>query len=116
MNTLAQNLNAIETQGLGNKLPQNPAGLINAVLPYVFGAAGIALLIYLVLGGISLMLSKGDPKAIQSAQAKITNALIGFVIVAVAFFVVQLFGQLLGLTAFGQIFGGTGGGTHIGPQ
>ena len=81
--------------------------IIGAVLPYIFGAAGIALLIYLILGGLQLMISRGDPKAMQSAQAKITNALIGFVIIIFAFFIVQLFGQLFGLqsTPFGQIFG-----------
>ncbi|MGA3291642.1 MAG: hypothetical protein ABSC49_00675 [Candidatus Microgenomates bacterium] len=78
----------------------------SGILNYVFGAAGIALLIYLILGGFQMMLSRGDPKAMQGAQAKITNALIGFVIIIIAFFIVQLLGQLLGIqnTIFGQIF------------
>ncbi|MCX6704292.1 MAG: hypothetical protein NTZ07_02490 [Candidatus Woesebacteria bacterium] len=80
--------------------------IIGAALTYIFGAAGIALLIYLVLGGLQMMTSRGDPKAMQSAQAKITNALIGFVIVIFAYFIVQIFGQIFGLqgTLFGQIF------------
>jgi hypothetical protein len=74
---------------------------------YIFYAAGIALLIYMIIGGFQIMLSRGDPKAMQSAQAKITNAAIGFVIVIIAFFIVQLVGQLLGIqsTFFGAIFG-----------
>lgn len=82
--------------------------IISAILKtYIFYAAGIALLIYLIIGGFQMMLSRGDPKAMQGAQAKITNALIGFVIIIIAFFVVQLLGQLLGIqdTTFGQIFG-----------
>jgi len=81
--------------------------IIGMILPYIFGAAGIALLIYLVIGGFQFMLSRGDPKAAQAAQAKISNAVIGFVIVILAFTIVQLFGQLLGIksTLFGQIFG-----------
>jgi len=73
---------------------------------YIFYLAGVALLIYLIIGGLQYMLSKGDPKAMQAAQAKITNAVIGFVIVILAFFIVQLVGQLLGLqnTPFGTIF------------
>lgn len=78
--------------------------IINAVLPWVFGFAGIALLIYLVLGGLQLMTSRGDPKAIQAAQSKITSALIGFIIILVSYFVVQLLGQLLGIGQFGLIF------------
>lgn len=74
---------------------------------YIFYAAGIALLVYLIIGGFQLMLSKGDPKATQAAQSKITNALIGFVIIFLAFVIVQLFGQLFGLqdTSFGKVFG-----------
>ena len=83
-------------------------GIINSVLPYIFAAAGIALLIYLVLGGLQMMTSRGDPKSMQAAQAKITNAIIGFVVVFLAFTIVQLVAQVLGLegTTFSQIFGG----------
>ena len=100
-------LKTIQTEALGDKVPTNVGSLITDLLFYVFAAAAIALLIYLIIGGFQMMLSKGDPKAMQSAQAKITNAIIGFVIIVVAFFVVQLLGQLLGIqgTAFGQIFG-----------
>ena len=83
-------------------------GIIGNTLPYIFGAAAILLLIYLIMGGLSMMLSRGDPKAMQSAQSQITNALIGFVIVIVAFFIVKLLGQILGLktnSVFSNIFG-----------
>lgn len=85
----------------------NIGQLVGALLPYVFGAAGIALLIYLILGGFQLITAQGDPKAIQGAQAKITNALIGFVIIIIAFTLTQLIGSLLGLqnTLFGTVFG-----------
>ena len=82
--------------------------IIGSILPYIFGAAGIALLIYLIIGGLQIMTSRGDPKAMQAAQSKITNAVIGFIIVFLAFIIVQLLGQVLGLkgTLFSQIFGG----------
>ena len=78
--------------------------VIYATLPFVYGAAGLALLIYFVIGGLQLMLSKGDPKAIQSAQAKITSAIIGFVIIIIAYLLTALLGQLLGIKQFGNIF------------
>lgn len=107
---LAQDLGNIQkgafpsAQSLAN---MSVGSIIGSILPYIFGAAGIALLIYLVLGGLQMMTSRGDPKAMQAAQAKITNALIGFVIVIFAFFIVQLFGQIFGLqgTFFGTVFG-----------
>lgn len=104
---LAQDLNAIQASAFpGRTLPTNIGTLIGNILPYIFAAAAIALLIYLVLGGLQMMTSRGDPKAMQSAQAKITNALIGFIIVIFAFFIVQIFGQVFGIenTLFGQIF------------
>ena len=81
----------------------NLGSIFTVVLPFVFYGAGIALLIYMVLGGFQLMLSKGDPKAIQAAQAKITNAIIGFLIVIGSAVIVRLLGQLFGLTIFGSI-------------
>lgn len=107
---LTQNLNTIQSGAFPNASPlasMTVAGIIGNTLQYIFAAAGIALLIYLVLGGFQLMTSRGDPKAAQGAQAKITNALIGFVIVIFAYFVVQIFGQIFKLqgTFFGKIFG-----------
>ena len=108
MRMLAQNLDKIQTEAMpkfnftGSKL----GDVIDIILPYVFGASALALLIYLILGGFQYMFSKGDPKAAQSAQAKITNALIGFVIIVLAFLIVRLLGRVLGLqnTLFGTIF------------
>ncbi len=82
--------------GIGN--------IISGLLPYVFSAAGIILLLYLIYGGISLMLSQGDPKAMQAAQAKITNAIIGFVIVFIAYWLVQIIASIFGLTEIKNIF------------
>lgn len=74
---------------------------------YVFYIAGMILLVYLIIGGMQLMFSKGDPKAMQSAQAKMTNAAIGFLIVFIAFFIVQIIAQVFGIdnTIFGTVLG-----------
>jgi len=92
-----QSLTDIQTNAVGSKIPVDIAGLIGNMLPYIFGASSIALLIYLLMGGFGLMLSKGDPKAAQSAQAKITNAVVGFVIVVFAYLIVVLLGKVLRL-------------------
>lgn len=110
MNAIAQapDLTGIQSAaGLPSLSNITLGGIINSILPYVFAASAIALLIYLVLGGFQVMMAKSDPKAMQAAQAKITNALIGFVIVIVAYTLTQLVGSLLGLqgTLFGQVFG-----------
>lgn len=105
---IAQNLDNIESTGLsGFKGGKNIGDFINnsKILDYVFAAAGIALLIYLISGGLQMMTSQGDPKALQAAQGKITSALLGFVIVIIAYTLVALIGQILGIGAITSIFG-----------
>jgi hypothetical protein len=107
------NLNTIQQKGLpGFTGGQTIGDFINnsKILDYIFGAAGIALLIYLIMGGFQLMLSRGDPKAMQAAQSKITYAVVGFVIVAIAFLLTGLLGQLLGVSVFTNVFGGANSG------
>ena len=79
--------------------------VVSELLKIIFPIAGFALLLYLLYGGYQLMLSRGDPKAIQDAKAKITYALIGFFIVFVTFWVVQLIGRILGIPDITEIFG-----------
>ncbi|HKC04998.1 MAG TPA: hypothetical protein VKC54_03940 [Patescibacteria group bacterium] len=112
---LAQlNLDEVERAGVGPLFARYGSsgigGIISALLPYIFSAAGIALLIYLILGGFQLMTSRGDPKAMQAAQGKITNAILGFVVVIISFALVRLLGQLFGINAFSQVFGGSPSG------
>ena len=105
---LAQNLNSIQSAGLpGFKLGTTFGDLINnsLILSYIFSFAGLALLTYLIWGGLQMMMSRGDPKAMQMAQAKITTALMGFLIIFVSYFTVKLIGQIFGLSIFRLIFG-----------
>lgn len=75
----------------------NVGNVISVVLNYAFTIAGILLLFYFLFGGYQIFLSGGDPKKVAEGKSTITNALVGFVIVFVAFWIVQLFGNLLGL-------------------
>jgi len=84
----------------GGRTSADVGRLISDILPYIFYGAGILLLIYMIFGGFQLMFAKGDPKAMQSAQGKITNALIGFVIVIIAYFLVKLMAKIFGLVDF----------------
>lgn len=82
----------------------NLGQIVSSTIPYLFGAGGILLLLYLVWGGLGLMLSKGDPKAVQAARDKITGALIGFIIVFTAYWLVQIIASILGLEPIKNIF------------
>ncbi len=78
--------------------------IISKILPYIFTISGIVLLVYLIFGGFQLMTSGGDPKAAGSAKSHITNALVGFLIIFVAFWIVQIFSAVLGLKGITDIF------------
>lgn len=78
--------------------------LINKIIPYLFFGAGIALLLFIILGGLGLMTSGGDPKKVQAAQSKITSALIGFLIIFSAYWIVQLVYKLLGVQPIFKVF------------
>lgn len=87
-----------------NKSDFKIGDVVGAILPYVFAASGILLLLYLLLGGFQLMFSAGDPKKIQGAWGKITNAVIGFFIIFLAYWLTQLFGKILNIQIIGNIF------------
>lgn len=78
--------------------------IVSAFLPYIYSIAGIALLLMLLAGGFQLMTSGGDPKGVEAGKQKITNALIGIIIVFASFWIVQVVGRILGIEIFKGIF------------
>jgi hypothetical protein len=100
---------AIPTRELGGVININKEDLklgeiVSGLLPYLFAGAGLLLLLYLLLGGFQLMTSAGDPKKTQEAKGKITNALVGFIIVFIAYWLVQIVGKILGIEIITSIF------------
>ncbi len=84
--------------------PSTIGDVISTALKFVFPAAGILLLVYLIAAGFSLMTSAGDPKAVAAAKGRITSALIGFIIIFAAYWIVQIVGIILGLGDIKTIF------------
>jgi len=96
---LALNLDEIENVAgiLVSHKFDTPAGIIVGILPYLFGVAGIILLLNIIVSGYQMMTSVGEPKVMQTAQAKITTSLIGIVIIFISFWVVQLILKFFGI-------------------
>lgn len=67
-------------------------------LKYVFIFAGLGVLVYLLYGGFQLMISGGDPAAIDEAKGKITNAIIGFIIIFTSYWLIQIIETIFGMT------------------
>lgn len=76
----------------------NVGGIVSELLPYVYVLAGLGLLLMLIMGGIGLMTAAGNPKKIETARGRITGGLIGFLLVFISYFVVQLVEVMLGVS------------------
>lgn len=77
------------------------ATIINAIVPLIFAIAGITLFIMLVMGGLAIFTSAGNPEGMKKGQQQIVNALIGLVIIFAAYWIVQLVEYSLGLNLLG---------------
>jgi hypothetical protein len=91
---LAQNINIGGNQIVGPLGPNpkftNLGSLVSAALTFVFPVAGILLFLYLVWGGFDYLISMGDPKKAEAGKNKITNAVIGFIIIFASYWIVQV--------------------------
>lgn len=79
--------------------------LISAIIPYIFGVSGIILLLMIVFSGFQILTSAGDPKAMEAGQKRLVNAIIGFIIVFLSYWIVKFVGQMLGIESITTIFG-----------
>jgi hypothetical protein len=71
--------------------------LVNLIVPNLFILAGVIFLFLLILGGFSIIAS-GSSKGVEEGQKKITTAIIGFLIMFSAYWVIQIVELLTGLT------------------
>jgi len=68
----------------------NFGNIIGTVLTFAFIIAIVIALGYLIYGGIKWILSEGDKTQVEAARGHIVAALIGLIIVFLAFFVVNV--------------------------
>lgn len=76
------------------------ADLISAILPIILGIAGFITVIFIIISGIQFMTSSGNPEAAGAARSRLTFAIIGFVIIVLAFAITQIVDRIF--------LGGTG--------
>jgi hypothetical protein len=79
--------------------------IVTAGLQYVFAAAGIILLLMIISAGFELLTSAGDSKKMDAGRQRLTNAVIGFFIIFVSFWIVQIAGRIFGVQGIINIFG-----------
>lgn len=82
------------------KFPNLASVVTQALDKLVFPIAGIILFLYLIWGGFDYLTSMGDPKKAEAGKNKITSAIIGFVIIFAAFWIVQILDYVLKLKVY----------------
>lgn len=74
-------------------IPRIISGAISLLLTVV----ALVFFFILIFGGVRWIMSSGDEKAVATARAQITNALIGLAIVFAAYAIMSLMGTLFGI-------------------
>lgn len=79
---------------------EDAAGMFNKIISNIIGVmtigAGIWFIFQFIIGAYSWMAAGSDQQAIQNAQQKITNAVMGLVVVVAAYAIISLLGAILG--------------------
>ena len=88
---------------------ENLGDLFGLVLNVIVGVGIALVVIFLVLGGIQYVMSKGDPKAADAARLSLTNAIIGFVVIIGALTIKAVVVNVLGAEGAADVPGITDG-------
>ncbi|MCL5784435.1 MAG: pilin [Patescibacteria group bacterium] len=91
---------AITPPGQGVNPFTSISQLLTNALIIVFVAAALIVLFMLIIGAFQWITSGGDKEAVGKARGRITNALIGLAILALAFLIVRVVGQVLSINVF----------------
>ena len=91
----------IGNTGIGTKPGYGTiGGFVSTVLPNVYVLAGLILFFLIILGGIGLISAGGDTEKIQAGSKKITIAIIGFAVIFMSYWIIQVISLLTGIEIF----------------
>lgn len=72
--------------------------LFENIVKAVVAFGGIALFLMLLVGGFNFLFSAGDPKKLEQARGTISQAVMGLIIMSVAYLIISLIGKFTGIT------------------
>lgn len=84
-------------KGPGGMPINNLGDIISILLPVIIGLGGIVLFFVLVLGGIGIMTSAGNPEKLKVASAKILTSIVGFVLLILTYVIINFVSRIFGL-------------------
>ena len=77
-------------------VPWNPTNisdfgaLVNQIINFITAFVGVVAVIYLIWAGFNYIMAQGNAKKVGAAKEAITNAVMGIIIVVIAYLIVQL--------------------------
>lgn len=74
-----------------------PAGILNALIPYLFTFAGLILFVMLLWGGFEMLSGAATPKSQEAGKQRITAALTGFALLFMSYWFAQIIEYIFGL-------------------
>jgi hypothetical protein len=99
---LAQIVNPVIPQGIGSGPKEQGAiatgGFIGSIIGVLFIFAFFSAIIYLITGGYYWITSGGDKTNLESARNRITHAILGLIVVASVWAIMNLVGPFLGIS------------------
>ena len=82
--------------------------MFSAILNVVMLVAAVLVFAFLIFGGIQWITSGGDKGKAEEARNKITAAIIGLIIVAASYAIINLVVSFLGFGSFNDVFKNVG--------
>lgn len=73
---------------------------LSNLVSLIFALAALVLVFMIIWGAFDWLISEGDKEKIQGAQKKIISAIVGSILLAIAFALLRVFGQFTGFTFF----------------
>lgn len=92
-------LQDINVSNLNSAFTKNGASnfvgtLVGLIIPIALGIGGMLTVVFIIISGIQFVTSGGDPKGAAAAKDRLVYAVIGFIILILAYAVLQIIDKL----------------------
>lgn len=73
--------------------------LVSVILANIYVIAGVLLLIFIIMGGLGMIMGAGqnDPQKVAQGKKAVTTAIVGFLIIFASYWIIQLVELLTGV-------------------
>lgn len=95
---------AYAAQPWGNCLQDGDVATIQCLVPLfrnivvaVMQLVGVGLFIMIIIGGFTMIMSGGNPKQLEQAKGTLTYAILGVVLIVLAYLIIQLISTITGV-------------------